>query len=355
MNTARVSALDALRTLAVLGMMAAHTARLVVHPAREGWPAAVLLAEPVIPSLFLFLVGASLAHSRAAAARRGTDAGAWLARQLRRALGLWAISVVFFTLEMGPRVPDMFTASGILANIAYAIVLAGALLALPGRAAAAATGAALALGAAVFVMLDRAGVSVFALNSANSPFLPLWLFAFAGSLGTQWFGRGDATVRARRLGAVAGIALAAVAVSLIARYGYDALFSKPFGRSDAGRTMAAPLTGGNPLHASYYNLRPLLALACLGLHTGALVLLQLLPQAALARFGRLAFAIGRHALGTYVLHLALLAALVTATGTRQPLPAAAHGAGVLLVLFVACQAYAMWRDARVRGQRVAAT
>lgn len=356
---ARDHSLDALRTLAVIGMMAAHTARLMPFDVRPEWARLVLLLEPVIPSLFLFLVGLSLALSFQAARRRAIAPGVWYRRQLGRAAWLWAISAAFFALEMGIRLPDMLLAGGILANIAYAIALLGGLMALAsrGRADSAspipravplALSLAFMAGAALFVGFDLAGARVHPVNIGNSPFLPLWLFALAGGLCGMTGGRlspsaGEGRVSKRRVVTAAiGLLGALVATALIARYGLDALFTKPLGRSDATRLIPSPVYGGAPLDVGYYNIRPVLALACLGLHVAALAVLRATARA--GERGAPLFAIGRHALGAYVVHLALLAALVVSFGERQPLKSAAPGTFVWLGLIVICHALALLRE-----------
>lgn len=375
----RDHALDLLRTLAILGMMAAHTARLIVPAARPDWARFILLVEPVIPSLFLFLVGLSLAHSFGSARLRGETPGVWYRRQLRRAGGLWVISAVFFALEMGVRLPDMLVAGGILANIAYAIILTGALLALPSAhpapprrtriLRAGALGTALAAGGTLFVLLDLGGARVHPVNIGNSPFLPLWLFAFTGALwGTLTLGTraADAAVPAgapspprwsRWLTGGAAVALAVVAIILIARSGLDALFTKPLGRSDASRLVPAPPYGGSPLTVGYYNLKPLLAITCLGLHLAALTMFGAVQRAVrqaralrpsgaawATRLLRASLALGRHALTAYILHLALLAGLVVLSGERQPLDSGGQGTLVLVAVALVCYAAIILRQ-----------
>jgi|GEM_PF-1185129 len=362
----RDHALDALRTLAVIGMMAAHTARLMPRDIRPGWASGVLLIEPVIPSLFLLLVGLSLARSFSAAGARGVAPGAWYRRQLKRAAWLWVVSFVFFTLELGVRLPDALLAGGILATIAYAIALVGGLLAL-GRGIAPVI-LVLAVGTILFASLDATGLRLHPVNIGNAPFLPLWLFALTGAALGHWFGRSRVmgtvaaeqgsrteTTARRKLMATVGIAAGAVACVLIARYGLEALFSKPFGRSDAGRLVPAPLftiaetgaatRGGEAVHIGYYNLRPVLAAACLGLQLAALALcgsaLSRLPE----RFAGWAFALGRRALTAYILHLALLASLIVFAGERQPLKTGAHGTLVWLGLIVICHLVSLVRPA----------
>jgi hypothetical protein len=356
MQARRDHGMDALRTLAVIAMMASHTARLISFDLRPAWAQAVLLLEPVTPSLFLLLVGLSLARSFGRAVERtdGVSAGAWYLRQLRRAGVLWLISALFFSLELGVRFPDVVTASGILANIAYAIVLIGGLLALPTGALPRRLPLATVwlAGIALFLWIDESGRRFFILTTGNSPLLPLGLFALTGALWGQAFGN-ETSARSsslpsmpRWVAPVLGISLGLIACALIARYGLDPLFSKPLGRSDAGRLVPAPFYGGGTVYLGYYNLRPVLALACLGIQLGGLVILsgafRKLPERA-AAFG---FALGRDALAAYILHLALLGILVVATGERQPLTEAWQVAAVWGALIVTCMIFARWRKTR---------
>jgi len=341
--TGRNHALDALRTLAVLGMMAAHTARLIPFDIRPEWARGVLLYEPIIPSLFLLLVGLSLSQSFDAAQRAGRSSRDWFLRQLKRAGMLWVISAVFFTLELGPRLPDALLAGGILANIAYAIILTSGLLALPPPFARPALTAALVAGTTLFVILDTQGHRIYPLNIGNSPFFPLWLFAFAGAVWGQFLGQSGNRTSNRILVSLAGLGAAALAIALIVRYGGDAIFTKPLGRSDAARLVPAPFTGGEAINLGYYNLRPLLAATCLGLQIAALVFLGLVLARLKEGAARWVFAIGRHSLLIYVVHLSLLAVLVVVSGTRQPLQSAQSGLLVLLALILICQSIAIFR------------
>jgi uncharacterized membrane protein len=332
--SARSAGLDALRTLAIAAMMAAHTSRMIEFDFRPAWAFWVLLLEPIIPSLFLLMVGVSLTYSfRRAQEKSPSDKsvpGAWYRKQARRAVVLWGIAVLFYVLELGPRFPDFVTANGILGTIAYAILGVGALLLLPKKEWV--LSGALALGLALFIGLDLAGQRVFALNTGNAPFLPLWLFALAGALWSLLQRRFPRPVF------WTGLAAAALAAWLIHRFGLHPLFTKPFGRSEAGRLLAPPLfIPGGERHVGYYNLRPLLALTCLGFHLGALSLLGILNNARGKVRARLSplFILGRHSLEVYILHLSLLAVLVLVFGIR-PLKTAASGSFVLFGVIATC-------------------
>jgi hypothetical protein len=331
----REPGIDALRTAAIFAMMAAHTTRLIDFEARREWSRQILLFEPLIPTLFLILVGVSLAHSRISAAAKGIAPGAWYLRQIRRALGLWLLSAVFFALEEGVRFPDVLAASGILCSIAYAIAGVGALLLLPKPA----LGVAIALGAtsAAYVLLDRAETRAFLLMVGNSPLFPLWPLAAAGTL---W---GLALMRFPRGAPWLAIPFLLAAAWMAHRHGIDELFTKPLGRSDAGRMLAAPLAGGAGKFVPYYSLRPELSLFCLFLHAsalGATSLLRRFPEF----WARVLFVLGRHALEAYVIHLFFLAMLVVGLGLR-PLHAAWHGDAVLIGVALLCWTWAAAREA----------
>lgn len=328
----RNPAVDALRVLAILGMMAAHTSRLIALESRQAWSHWILLLEPVIPSLFLFLVGISLTYSLA----RAENPRAWYFRQARRAMGLWLISALFFALEDGIRLPDIFIASGILCTIAYSILSLGAVLLLSQRVLVLSllTG----FGLLAFALLDRSGVNTFPFISGNSPLFPLWLFAAAGTL---W---GFAMRRSPRIIPWIGFSAMAFAVWAISRYGWEPLFTHPLGRSDATRVLAAPFFGGgNVKRVAYYNIRPLLSLLCLSLHLGVLWLtLAVLSRVKEART-RGFLILGRHSLEVYVLHLFLLAMLVVSFGLR-PLKTAWQGNAVLMGVAVICFGWAFLRE-----------
>jgi uncharacterized membrane protein len=245
--------LDALRTLAILLMVAAHTTRLIDWDMRRDWSRWVLLIEPFIASLFLYLVGASLSESWK---RAGGNRAAWWRKQGLRALGLWAISCVFFTLEDGFVLPDALFLSGILATIAYAILLLMILSAAPRGIWLVAAGAAILT--AAHIALDARGLRWFFVNAGNSPLLPLVLFAF---LGACLWPLMEANAWAKALLAAAG---GVTLVFLFHRHGLEAVFSKPLGRYETARVFfSGPPQAQVRTSIPYYNLRPLLTAAAL--------------------------------------------------------------------------------------------
>jgi len=329
-NTGRSPAIDALRTLAVLGMMAAHTSRLIAFNARQEWSYLVLMLEPLIPSLFLFLVGISLTYSIS----KSENPGAWYKRQVKRALVLWLISSLFFALEENIRLPDVFIASGILCTIAYAIVLLGALLLLPKPIGM--IGFIFCISVFLFLKIDFADAHPFLLISGNSPLFPLLLFAAAGTL---W---GLVTKRLPHFAIWIGLPSSIIAIWLIRHYGWENLFTYPLGRSDATRVLTKPLFGGIEKSVPYYNLRPLLALFCLCVHLSCLGVLQILNHLK-DSWSRQLFLLGRNALEVYILHLFLLAMLVVSFGLH-PLKAVGQGDAVMIGIILICVAWSNWRE-----------
>lgn len=334
--------LDALRTLAVALMVAAHTTRLIVWEQRRDWSRAVLLIEPFIASLFLYLVGAALAESWS----RAEDRPAWFRRHALRALALWALSCLFYVLEEGAfEFPDAPFLSGILATIGYVIVLLLAGLAAPASRWVLLAGAAALFGLHAF--LDKHGLRFFMINAGNSPLLPLSIFAFLGAaLGPL--------LRARpRLAAALGLLSGVTLVLLIRRHGLESLFSEPLGRYETARVF-----GSGPPQARvmksipYYNLRPLLAvvvLACILFLQTALAPLR----PGLQRI-KILFAVGRHSLAAYILHLSFLASIVVLSGrARRPLSKTWQGDAVFLGALAACYIWALGREfLRARRMRL---
>jgi len=334
-------ALDALRTLAILGMMATHTTRLIPIRARWEINRLGLLLEPIIPCLFLALVGASLVLVwEKLRVKEEYSAQKWVGKQCKRAAGLWLIGVIFYCCENGFVLPDVFAAPGILGTIAYAIILLACLLSLPGHVYAIA--ACLALGLAAYGYLDHRGLSVFLLNQGNSPVFPILLFALAGAL----YARAGLAVKdrwPRYASFILWLAATGLLLAMVNRFGLEALFSKPFGRSDAGRVFTLTENGvTRTITHGYYNLHPVLSvavsLAIVSLHQFFSLISRFIRPVS---FGLLA--LGRHSLGVYILHLSLLAVAVVTLGKRA-FPEAWLGAVVYFGLILICQAFALWRE-----------
>lgn len=299
--------LDIYRGLAVLLMFAVHAYRLepgqAVRGAGERALAALSWAEPYIAASFLFVVGMSLVLSRehtSAAPRR------WLVRLGRRALGLYALSLLLFITHYGFELPDLLVSSGILSAIALAIIVTGACLAV-GRSALWLAGASIVVVGAT-AWLDRAHVTVPGMNGGPGGAFPLLAFSCWGALACQAYRRRGA----RALGALAaGGAVVCVAV-LASRAPWTTLQTSHYADhggevalldlAKSGARAVEPVVFWNHSAVGALGLAfPLLATAWLLVASGArLSALRALFPLEL---------VGRHALGAYVMHLGLLGVL----------------------------------------------
>ncbi|MEO7427454.1 MAG: heparan-alpha-glucosaminide N-acetyltransferase domain-containing protein [Fibrobacteria bacterium] len=332
----RDTALDALRFLAVLLMMASHTTRLIAWDERRAWSRFSLLIEPLTASLFLILVGASLAHSWRVARGRGMRRMAWYRSQAIRAAALWAVSCAFYCAEEGFHLPDALTMSGILATIAYTILMGMLLVSAPRPGWWLAATAAVLMG--LHYALDLRGAKIFILNGGNSPLLPLFPFACLGALGALASQSRSLSLRI----CIVTVALLTIAC-ILHRHGFAEVFSKPIGRYESARTIVS-VSGSVRVERTipYYNLRPILVpmiAAMIVLTYAALALLR----RGLDKGSRYLLPMGRHSLDVYILHLALLAILVV-RGGKRPLTTAWQGDAAILALYAACYAWTVFRE-----------
>lgn len=330
----RDTALDALRLIAVLLMVASHSSRLIAWDERREWSRFSLLIEPLTASLFLILVGASLAHSWRSSRERGRFP--WYRKQAARAAALWAVSCVFYTLEDGFRLPDAMTMSGILATIAYTLLSVMLLVSSPRPIPVLMAVSAALIGAHVW--LDVRGAKVFVLNAGNSPLLPLSLFACLGALGAL-----SLESRSRALKAAMVTAALLSLAYILSRNSFTEVFSKPIGRFETSRTLTW-MKGDAAMEKSvpYYNLKPILVPVIASLIVLLYAVLAWL-RPLLDRSARFLLPLGRHSLDVYILHLFLLAMLVL-RGGKRPLHQAWQGDAVILAVLAICYGWVLLRE-----------
>lgn len=339
----RDTALDALRTVAVLLMIASHSTRLIVWDERRDWSRWSLVIEPFTASLFLLLVGASVVQSWRKAQTAGVPRAAWLKKQGIRALALWALSSVFYLVSDGPNLPDVLVLSGILCTIAYTSLAASLLVS--GRRPIIALALLAAAMGAVFAWLDLEEHRVFILNAGNSPLLPLSLFGILGALATAGLFAKPRLVKPVLLGASV-LALA----WLLWLHPFQELFTKPVGRYETARIFM--LGEGESLREKsipYYNLRVILAPAILSLAALLYALFSVL-RPLLDKIAAWAFRLGRRSLDVYILHLACLSLLVV-VGGKRPLKQTWQGDAVVISVTILCYLWVWgrdWRQARTR-------
>lgn len=342
----RDTALDALRTVAVLLMIASHTTRLIAWEERRDWSRWSLVIEPFTASLFLLLVGASVVQSWRKAQGAGVPRAAWLRKQGIRALALWTLSSLFYLVSEGPRLPDAIVLSGILCTIAYTSLAASWLASGPRPLLGLALLAA-AMGAA-FAWLDLKEIRLFVLNAGNSPLLPLALFGLLGALVTAGLHARPRVVKPL-LPVLAVLAL----VLLLRQHPFQELFTKPVGRYETARVFL--VGAGESLREKsipYYNLRLILAPAILSLAVLAYAFFSL-ARPLLDKVATPAFRMGRRSLDVYILHLACLSAFVVAGGKR-PLRETWQGDAVVIGVMVLCYLWVWGRDWRQARPRKAA-
>lgn len=170
--------MDAYRGVAVLGMIAAHTTRVVpLSGGESGLRGHASLFEPAISVVFLWLVGWSLERSYARASQSGTEWRKWYASALVRAATLYALGMLLFVLQYGVVAPYVWASPDVLGAIAWAIVVLGPLLPLGVWGLIGGTVATLALTA----LLGALGVHVSGVNAGPGAALPLVGSACAGA------------------------------------------------------------------------------------------------------------------------------------------------------------------------------
>jgi hypothetical protein len=349
---------DALRLLAVVLMVCAHTARLTATEARPAWAEPSLVLEPLCQALFVGLVGVSLALSWDAARARGVAEWPWMKGHLRRAGELMGLSVVFFLLERGPSWPHALLSTGILFIIAGAIVIFAPLVP---RRGALAWSALLTFGLwGIAMAMDHRELYVLGLNAGNGPLLPTAIhagFGLTGLLCWRRFGwKGAAGVLA--LATLSAVAVLGSAGSLMAALDSDWSRNShilAFQGRGHGLQNAWDMLQGHDLHklrASFFNPKPRmipLVAAMVAWLYPLLLPVRHLP-AAVSRWG---LAMGRYALGVYVLHLGLVALPVVVSGRMQAFREPMHSNAYLLLTLALCQAYAVARTVQQRRREVA--
>ena len=353
-SLARDSVVDALRSLAIVMMAMSHTARIIDKDVRPAWGNWVLEFDPWPQALFLGLVGASLVLSLDAHRTRDLP-GSWAMGRLRRAAELYGLSMLLFFFDRGPQWPDLFTASGILSDIAVAILVFSpvAQLKRPLLGAAVLTG----LLAAFALWLHGSGVEIFWFNRGNAPLFPNIVWTGVGLMAFQALHEGRKGV----LWVLAGLSVALSAV-LLTQHGFFELLNTPVGRDEfktvyQGRSHGlgnawAMLQGESlkPRTVTYFNptvlSMPISALLTLGTYR-----LFRAVEPALDRVRDSVLLIGRYSLGVYVFHLLLIVVPVMVVGKSRPLDTAASAWLFMGVLLALCWGYAFVRHGMVKRKK----
>lgn len=351
---ARDSVVDALRSLAIVMMAMSHTARIIDKDVRPLWGEWILIFDPWPQCLFLGLVGASLVLSLDAHRKRGTP-GSWALGRLKRAGELYLLSMLLFFFDRGLQCPDLFTASGILADIALAVVIFTpvAQLERPLLGATALTGLLLAFS----LWLHGSGAEIFWINTANAPIFPNIVWTGIGLVAFQALHEG-------RRGILALLAGLSVLLSglLLTRHGFVELLTTPVGRDEAktfylGRSHGLgntwDLIRGEELRrrgVTYFNPTVLSMPISALLTTGSYLLFRAV-EPALDKVRSNVLLIGRYSLGVYVFHLLVLVIPVMIAGKSRPLESSAAAWGFMAGLLALCWGYAFVRHGMVKRKR----
>jgi len=357
-------ALDGVRTVAILLMVACHCARLILREHRPDFFAHAMLIEPFCQALFMAMVGFGMVYSFHRFSRKQTsEAGQadiaggfslrpWLGGQLKRAVLIYLIGGLIFCFELGWQFPWIFTNQGILGCIFYAILFFLPLFVLvarrPGLSTCVAAGLTLAL-ALAYTWLVSAELAIFPLNAGKGAVMPNIILTgfgiFAGLVIVY-----QPPKAAWALLAFCGL----LVVASLMVTPFETLFSRPAGR--ISHTTTYQLAGSGPeqiyrvitggkLHEavhSHYRWRPILVPMLIGM-TGLLYGCFRLLGPILNRASGLLI-IGRHSLGVYIFHLALLAIPVVIAGKQRVFT---QGLGVFVtfgLIVLACYGFAFFRE-----------
>jgi len=345
--------LDGLRTVAIWLMMMSHLTRRVHKPARSGWNDLSMLVEPLTLALFLFLVGCGLVFSWR---NSRADTTTWRWRMVRKAGWLWLIMFVMFAVEHGPNWPESLLGTGVLALIAWAMLFTIPMVS--ARRPVVPLALALLAGGALLATVDPTQTPVVLLNAGRTPWLPGVLYTFCGALVALVLV--TPSVRGRIVLAAVGLLLLGVPLLFAS---FEELYSHPLGRDHTysvlsnkgdGFQIVGKLLRGEELRP--YRSRSFAASReafpfVLGCMAAIYLALAPLKRPLESRVGRAVLSIGRHSLGVYVLHLALIAALVGIFGHGRFIRTPAAALGTLLGIAAVCYLFSWWRDRRDAAKR----
>lgn len=285
----------------MLAMTSTHAQRILAPAERPALGRFLMDWEPVIPTLFTLLLGASLAWSL----EKAGDPQAWALAQRRRAFGLWLLSALLFLLHQGPQWPALLTSTGILQCLGISI-LAVSLFPTGGLS--------LGAGGVLFLAwlgLEGRGGHIDGLNQGSFPIFPYVPFALlAFGAARILSGRTLRTWGLALLGVMATLGMWSVlgwghlgeADSGVVLNRQILFFTRP--HQGEGFTLFLDLLKGvpaSPRELVFWHTRPALAVFLfVSCATGAF-LLGRLANSWPGPFAMLSVA-GRHSLGYYVLH-----------------------------------------------------
>lgn len=317
-NQQRLFALDFLRGWAVFLMILCHSIRGIHWDSRPDWMRYVMAMEPLGQVLFLFLLGLSLYFSM----QKYQDLSnkQWVRKIGVRVAGLWGLSVLLILLERGSWQSWVNLQGGFLGLAAKSTLVLSMLFLFPvvRRFAMALV---LGLGFGVATLLPEwSGYWINGWNAGNGPLFPLvgvaWLGWMAGfSHGSKTYWQVSASLFLMLLGwLLAGQPLGLDWWETSGRYSMGVLFYE----------------GGQAQDVYYYSLRTSMALFWSGLTALLWAALKSLEKPFLGIISLF----GRHSLGVYCAHLALLGGVRLQWGLLQGNSFYALWLGILLSMVV---------------------
>ena len=316
-------------------------------PLRPSYMEFSLDIEPLCQALFMTMVGVSMLYSLNLTRKPER----WNRSQFRRAGELYAIGFVFFIVQYGIQWPWMFVGHGILLSISSAIVLCVPLVRNVRFAYLTFFGLWTTL-----LTLNILDIRIGFINAGNGPFMPHVILAVFGVIAGGVLMKGNRTHQKWFVGIMAGFLLISLLqLDFMQYFIYPEDTSAPYGRRDYKATYEVlgsngleqiwGMIQGEELRSSvktYYNYTatsiPLLMSLCTGVYLFFRTLGTLTEKMAPL------WAIGRHSLGVYILHLILISLCTIVFGSLRPFESALEINMAFVVIVLICYGYAFFKE-----------
>ncbi len=311
--------------------------------------------EPLCQALFMTMVGVSMIYSL----KLTRKPELWNRRQLRRAAELYAIGFVFFIVQYGIQWPWMVIGHGILISISSAIVLSIPLVTSVRLAYLTFCGLWTTL-----LTLNILDIRIGFINAGNGPFMPHVILTVFGVIAGGILMGENRNRQKWFVGVMALFLIVSLSqLDFLQYFTYPEDTSAPYGRRDFKSTYHTfgsngleqiwGLIQGEKLRVSvktYYNYTatsiPLLMSLCTGVY---LFFRSLGPLT--EKLSPL-WAVGRHSLGVYVLHLILIALCTVIFGSMRPFENGLEINSALAVIVSICYGYALFKERNTSTTRV---
>ena len=303
--------------------------------------------EPLCQALFMTMVGVSMIYSL----KLTRQPELWNGKQLRRAAELYAIGFVFFVVQYGMQWPWMFIGHGILISISSAIVLSLPLV----RNIRFAYLTFIGLWTTLLV-LNILDIRIGFINAGNGPFMPHVILSVFGVIAGGILLKDNRRHQKWFIAVMTAFLLISLSqLDFLQYFNYPEDTSDPYGRRDYKATYKVfgsngieqiwGIIQGEQLKSSvktYYNYTatsiPLLMSLCTGVYLFFRALGPLTKKLSPV------WAIGRHSLGVYMLHLILISLCTVVFGSLRPFENALEINSALAVIVSICYGYALYKE-----------